>query len=114
MRDGTRPPAARACCSPATGSPRDELGNALGGIRTPHVDVPVAVLSGLGNGGSPIAFLAGTTIPFPPEQLVDLYGTREAFVERFRESAEATVAAGFFLRDDLEEIVAVAAANVDL
>lgn len=29
----------------------DSFGNALGGIRTPYVDVPVAVLSGLGQAG---------------------------------------------------------------
>src|SRR5690606_27481228 len=30
---------------------RDASGNALGGIRTPFVDVPLAVLSGAGNSG---------------------------------------------------------------
>ena len=114
VRDGVRPPAAPRLELEGYGFATDELGNALGGIRTPHVDVPVAVLSGLGNGGSPMAFLTGSTIPFTNGRLVDLYGTRDAFVERFRDSADATVRAGFFLSDDLDEIVAIAAANVDL
>jgi hypothetical protein len=47
----------------------DEAGNVLGGVRIPHVDVPVAVLSGLGNSGGPVAFLAATTIPLGTDAL---------------------------------------------
>jgi hypothetical protein len=114
VRDGVRPPASPRLELAGYGFATDELGNARGGIRTPHVDVPVAVLSGLGNGGSPMAFLTGSTIPFPSEQLAELYGTKAAFVERFQASAKATVEAGFFLPEDVDEIVAIAAANVDL
>jgi hypothetical protein len=42
---------------------RDEHGNALGGIRTPYVDVPIAALSGLGQTGSILCLLFGTTVP---------------------------------------------------
>ena len=114
VRDGTRPPAGERLELDGLGFATDACGNALGGIRTPHVDVPTAMLSGLGNGGSPMAFLAGRTIPFDRERLVALYGTRSAFVERFRAAAEAAVAAGFFVAEDLDEIVGIAAANVDL
>lgn len=114
VAEGVRPPASPRLVLEGNGFATDELGNALGGIRTPHVDVPVAVLSGLGNGGSPLAFLAGCTKPFPRQRLVELYGTRAEYVERFRASAEQAVAAGFLLEEDLEEIVAIAAANVDL
>ena len=76
--------------------------------------MPTAVLSGLGNGGSGMAFLTGSTRPFPREQLVELYGTKAAYVDRFRASAEATAEAGFFLPEELDEIVAIAELNVDL
>jgi hypothetical protein len=39
----------------------DELGNALGGIRTNYVDVPVARLSGLGQSGDSFCRIFGTT-----------------------------------------------------
>ena len=114
VRDGRRPPAAPRLQLAGTDFAVDELGNALGGIRTPHVEVPVAVLSGLGNGGSPLAFLAGRTEPFPPERLRGLYGTKAAYVERFAASAAATAEAGFFLADELDEIVGIASINVSL
>ena len=45
---------------------RDALGNARGGIRTPQVDVPIAVLSGVGQPpGSPCSRF-GTTLAFEP------------------------------------------------
>ena len=116
VRDGTRPPASPRLQLAAGGLAYevDELGNARGGIRTPHVDVPTAVLSGQGNAGAPIAFLAGSTLPFPPEQLRRLYGTREAFAALVAESAAATAGAGFFCDEDVDEVVAIATLNVDL
>jgi hypothetical protein len=112
--DAGRPPAAPRLQLAGEGFALDPLGNALGGIRTPHVEVPTAVLSGLGNGGAPVAFLAGITAPFERARLAELYGSGASYVERFRASAEATVAAGFFVPEDLDEIVAIAELNVDL
>jgi hypothetical protein len=114
VRDGRRPPPSPRLELDGDGFALDEHGNARGGIRTPHVDVPTAVLSGLGNSGAPLAFLAGRTEPFPPERLVELYGTKEAYVARFRTAAEEAVAAGFLLADDVEEMVAIAERNVAL
>jgi hypothetical protein len=111
---GARPPASPRLVLEGEGFATDDDGNALGGIRTPHVDVPVAVLSGLGNGGAPLAFLTGSTIPFTPDRLRQRYGTAASFVEQFTASAHATVGSGFFLQEDVDEIVAIAAANVDL
>ncbi len=112
--DSARPAASPRLELAGYGFATDGLGNALGGIRTPHVDVPVAALSGLGNGGGAIAFLAGTTKPFPPEQVRDLYGTKAGYLERFSASAAEAAAAGFFLDDELDEIVGIAAENVEI
>jgi hypothetical protein len=89
----------------------DAWGNARGGIRTPHVDVPTAVLSGLGNGGHAIAFLCGRTEPFGPETLAALYRSDHDYVERYTAATEAAVTAGFVLADDAAEMVAVATLN---
>ena len=114
VRGSARPPAAPPLQLEGAGFACDADGNALGGIRTPHVDVPVALLSGLGNGGSPLAFLSGRTVPFTQEQLAARYGTKARFAEEFAASATAAAEAGFLLHDDVPEIVAVAAANVEL
>jgi hypothetical protein len=114
VRDGLRPPASARLELDGDRFATDEHGNARGGIRTPHVDVPTAVLSGLGNSGGPLAFLSGSTLPFERSRLVELYGTKAEFVERFRAAALGAVDAGFLLADDVDEMVAIAEHNVDL
>jgi Alpha/beta hydrolase domain len=112
LRDGTPPPHAPRL-EVQDGDPPsfvvDELGIARGGIRTPHVDVPVATLSGLGNGGALISMLCGTTIPFDAAKLASLYRDRDDYVTRFATATDEAVAAGWLLEADAPEIVAVAA-----
>ncbi len=107
------PPAARLEVDAAgTAFRLDEHGLARGGIRTPWVDVPVAVLSGLGQGGESFAMLFGRTEPFDSATLSALYPGGEAeYLDRFTASLDATVAAGFLLADDRAEILAVAQAS---
>ncbi|MFF2554449.1 alpha/beta hydrolase domain-containing protein [Nocardia sp. NPDC058058] len=82
----------------------DDHGNALGGVRTPWLDVPLAVLSGLGQEGGGPAVLFGCTRPLPGPPPAD-------YLAAFRAAAEKTVAAGFLLAEDVPEILAMAAAN---
>jgi hypothetical protein len=51
----------------------DKIGNVLGGIRTPWVDVPVAKLSASGQTGAGLSFLFGTTQIFENTKLKTLY-----------------------------------------
>jgi Alpha/beta hydrolase domain len=93
----------------------DEFGIALGGIRTPWVDVPAAVMSGLGQSGESFAMLFGRTAPFDEGALDALYpGGKEEYLKRFEASLDATIAAGFILDDDRREILGVAAASFPL
>jgi hypothetical protein len=88
---------------------RDEYGNAVGGIRTPLVDVPVATLSGEPSvGGAPFCRLFGSTTPFDAATLARLYPTHDAYVDTFTASAEAAVDAGFILRPEADEMIATA------
>lgn len=105
------PPADRLAVDEAgAGFRLDENGLAIGGIRTPWVDVPIAVMSGLGQSGRSFAMLFGRTEPFGEEALLALYpGGKAEYLKRFERSLDSTIAAGFILEDDREEILAVAA-----
>jgi hypothetical protein len=112
LRDRTPPPTAPRL-EVRDGDPRsfvvDEHGIARGGIRTPHVDVPAATLSGLGNSGAPIAFLCGTTTPFSVEKLASMYADKADYCARFDAATEEAVSRGFLLEADAPEIKALAA-----
>ncbi|MFE3187748.1 alpha/beta hydrolase domain-containing protein [Nocardia sp. NPDC059240] len=82
----------------------DHHGNALGGIRTPWLDVPLAVLSGLGQEGGGPAVMFGCTRPLPGPP-------PDNYLTAFRAATDKTVAAGFLLADDVPEILAAAAVN---
>ncbi len=98
-----------------TGYRLDDRGNALGGIRTPWVEVPTALLSGLGQSGESFAMLFGRTEPLDEAALAALYpGGKAEYLERFAASLDATIAAGFLLEDDRGEILEVAAASYPL
>jgi hypothetical protein len=91
---------------------RDTLGIATGGIRTPWTDVPVAILSGTGQRGEMFAFLFGTTTGLSDADLARLYpGGKADYLARFESSLDAGIDAGFLLRDDRAEILAVASAS---
>jgi hypothetical protein len=114
VRDGKAPPfAARLAVSnpEAHAFALDESGIVRGGVRTPWVDAPTAVLSGLGQTGAGFAPLFGTTRAFDAAQLARLYpGGRAQYLERFAAATAATVKAGFILEADEHEINALAAA----
>jgi hypothetical protein len=93
----------------------DEYGLAVGGIRTPWVEVPTAVMSGLGQSGESFSILFGRTEPFDEDALTALYpGGKAEYLKRFEASLDATIAAGFILEDDRAEILAVAAISYPL
>jgi hypothetical protein len=93
----------------------DAEGNATGGIRTPWVDAPTAVLSGLGQTGVDFAVLFGRTVPFDEATLAALYpGGQDEYLERFTASLDAAIDAGFLLADDRDEILGLGAASYPL
>ena len=89
----------------------DELGVARGGVRSPWVDVPLWRFSGLGQGGEAFAVLFGTSEPLSADELARLYpGSTAEYLDRFEQSLDRAIGAGFILTDDRAEILAVAAA----
>jgi hypothetical protein len=89
---------------------RDELGIAKGGIRTPAVDVPVSTLSGDPIPDSPgFCQLFGSTTPFEPGRLTEMYVNPAGYRERFNRSLDEAIDAGFVLRPEGETWRKVAA-----
>lgn len=88
---------------------RDEHGNALGGVRSPDVDVPISTLSGdapVGGASGFFCFIFGSTTPIAPDKLRSLYPTHEDYVQKVMKSAAATQAAGFVLEPEAMGFVA--------
>ena len=87
----------------------DANGLAKGGVRTPWVDVPTAHLSGIGNSGTPVAFLLGVGEPFDAPTLDRLYpGGKQDYMRRFEASLASAIRAGFILPADRREITDLA------
>jgi alpha/beta hydrolase family protein len=91
---------------------RDDMGNALGGIRTPAIDAPIGAYYGT-NTCNPafLGFLSGWFVPFDSATLAKLYPTHDAYVARVTTSANKAVADGFMLQDDAERLIAEADAS---
>ncbi len=88
---------------------RDSDGIALGGIRTPPVDVPVDVLSGVaGPSQDLICILLGSTAPLSEARLAELYPSRAAYEQQYAAESERVIRAGFVLEEDREALMAYA------
>jgi hypothetical protein len=94
VRTGAAPPEApRLEIDEAGASPafvRDADGNAVGGVRTPLVDVPVAALTGEpGPSASVICLLLGSTRPLASERLAELYPSVDDYLAAYEEAVRA-------------------------
>jgi hypothetical protein len=110
IKDGKEPVKGAVLETDSSGkSLRDDNGNALGGVRSPDVDVPNRTLSGdpaMGAGtGSFWCFLFGSNTPFTPEKLKQLYTTHDEYVSKVKESANKLKEAGFLLQPEADGFI---------
>ena len=110
--DGVRAPAAprieRTVAVPETPTQkleRDADGNALGGLRSPIVEVPVATYNG------EACISSGTMVPLPPERLAQLYPTHQRYVEALLAATNRAVADRFLVCQDAATILRKASAS---
>lgn len=109
--DGESPPEAPQLEVDDESVARDEQGIALGGIRTPAVDAPIAVHSGeAAEDGDVLCMLFGETQPLDSDTLAELYPTHQDYVDAVTDSAEDAVAAGFLLQADADDLITAAEA----
>src|SRR5262249_53673301 len=99
LRAGDAPPTAPLLDLTAAGTQvRDGDGIAQGGLRTPPVDVPVDVLSGVpGPNPDVICILLGSTQPLSDARLAELYPSRAAYTQEYDDAADRTIQAGYVL-----------------
>jgi len=110
LRSGEIPPTApRLEVTAVPELKRDADGIALGGVRTPLVDVPVDVLSGVaGPNPEVICILSGSTKPLSEKRLAELYATRDDYLQRHTAATDAAIAEGFVLEADRDALLAKA------
>jgi Alpha/beta hydrolase domain len=108
---------------------RDQYGNAIGGVRLPQINVPIARYAPTGSTSSPdplvglICRLAGTTDywsntaeaptpptdPWPEPSLKALYRNHGKYVSAFAHATREAVAAGYLLEPDANDAMEWAA-----
>lgn len=91
--------------TPAMKLARDLDGNAIGGLRLPIVEVPVASYNG------EACVQAGTTMLLPAERLAALYPSHQSYVAQLLAGVDAAVASGFLLCRDAATIMRKASAS---
>jgi hypothetical protein len=119
-------PAERGAAYPTYVSAVDADGNETGGVRLPDLTVPIATHTGWNTrdprtgGAGQIISMQGTTLPFAPtraagEQAGDprpaveeRYRDRDDYLVRVRAAAEALVAQGYVLGEDVGLLVDLA------
>ena len=118
VRTGRPAPSAARIELTATDPPQpvvDPNGLALGGVRSPWVDVPIARTSGWGGEESVMSMIFGSGEPFSVATVRRLYpGGAGDYLQRFATALDTAIEAGFILPEDRSEILEIAAATYPL
>lgn len=104
VREGVRPPGAPRYEFEDGQLARDADRNALGGLRLPPIEVPIASYD------SAACNLGGITVPFTPTELAARYGDHATYYDLVAEATAADVEAGYLLPEDADELLARACA----
>lgn len=93
---------------------RDEFGNALGGVRTPFLDVPTATYVPTDTAAHATRFagfcvLYGYNMPFDHDRLQSLYRNHGDYVRQFARASERLVLERFWLQPDANDAIRDAA-----
>ena len=111
VKTGAAPPKAARLDTPSgpDGSPMfhlDANGNVTGGIRTPAVDAPMEVLSGLPvEGSSIVCILMGSTAPLPKARVTALYPAKGDYEAAYKAATDDAITAGFILPADRAQVL---------
>lgn len=84
---------------------RDSDGNAVGGIRMPDMEAPLAVHIGE-NLRRDVILHFGTSTPFAPEKVRALYPTKDAYLAKYRPAVDRLVEAKVIAPDEADALLA--------
>lgn len=86
----------------------DQYGNALGGVRSPYLEAPVAAYHANSTPGDPASglpcLLSSYKVPLSKEVLATLYPTHEAYVKKVAEKVDELVKERLLTKTDGEKI----------
>jgi hypothetical protein len=95
----------------------DPVGNEIGGVRMPDVEVPVAIHTGFNprhsdsGGAGQILEYVGSTLPL--DDLQQRYGSKDEYLERIRAAARGLSDARLLLEEDIALCIAIASERYD-
>jgi hypothetical protein len=100
VREGIKPPQAPGIELDAKREiKRDQNGNALGGVRMPYIEAPVATHTGYLTAGG-FGGVMGLKKPFPPETLQALYPDHDVYVAKFSAATDRLLAGRWISPED--------------
>lgn len=100
IKTGVAPPQAPRYQFDGSGTlARDQYSNALGGVRLPPIEVPVATYR------SDLCNLGGITIPFTDLQLQQLYPTHADYYCKMKAATQRSIDQGFLLPEDAQDLM---------
>jgi len=97
----------------------DADGNDLGGLAMPDVAVPLGAFTGFNTraaaigGEGELAANTGSYLPFPWENVVARYGSREGFLTKVSSATKDLVRNGYLLERDVDTVIKRAGAHWD-
>ncbi len=104
VRHGTTPPHAPLLAATGTApnltETLDAFGNAVGGVRAPEVDVPIATYTSQTGASSLNCALSGQVIRLSDARLQTLYPSKLAYVADYLEDTLSVAGQGFLTPDD--------------
>jgi hypothetical protein len=110
-RRGVPPPKSERLDIAVSGSPPkatpllDRSGNALGGVRLPALDVPLATYYPVKTGEDGSCGYAGYAVPFDKTQLNALYSSHDDYVNKVRADVDRLSKGRWLTDDDAKEII---------
>jgi len=99
VKGGPPPPVAPRYQFSGDALARDGFGNALGGVRLPPIEVPIAQYD------SARCDLGGLTIPFTELQIASLYASHADYYCQMRAATLRSLDEGFLLPEDAEDLM---------
>jgi hypothetical protein len=83
----------------------DQFGNALGGMRSPFLDVPLAKYEAHSPGSPGTCWQIGNETPLPAASLQQLYGNAQGYMTKFTHSLDSAIKQGYLLPQDRQGIL---------